>query len=71
MPENPVGQSVRSCAERQHVENQAVRIQQHPILAAAGYGIYMQRETRKQLIQGETTAGGSVFREFHLIPESS
>ena len=53
------------------MENQAVRIQEHPILVAAGYGIYMQRETREQLMQGETNAGGSAFWELHLIPEGS
>ena len=53
------------------MENQAVRIQEHPILEAAGYGIYMQRKTREQRMQGETNAGGSALREFHLIPEGS
>ena len=37
------------------MENQAGRIQQHPISAAAGYGIFMQSETTRQLMQGETT----------------
>ena len=39
----------------EHYQAAAGRIQQHPILAAAGYGIFMQSETTRQLMQGETT----------------
>ena len=49
------GIQVRSYAERQHVENQADRVQQTPSLVATGCDLFLHGETT----QAQDNSGGS------------